>query len=131
MNKILLSISVTALISVLTSLHFTSAFFRGVIQEKSQEERLQVVAFSQFLFEDLDSNDIQSLRKRVNRQMTAALAHPYPENSYKYMYSDACKIHQLVYEYRIDHPEQYKVESPEEIISQRNLEYWSKKDCGA
>ena len=130
MIKILISIIVTAVISSLSAFYFSSSYFRVVIQEQAEEERLQNVAFSQLLSEGIDKGDSQFLRKNVNSMLAASIIHAEPENSYIYMYAEACRIHQMIYEYRARYPEQYRPESQEDTMVQEVLEYWNGKNCG-
>lgn len=129
MIKTLIIIVTIVVVSALTTFYLSSIYFQGVIHEKAEEERLQNLAFVQLLSGFLDRNDTQLLRETVDSNLTASLVQANPENSYNYMYSEACKIHQLIYEYRANHSEQYRLESPEEQMAQKVLEYWQGKDC--
>ena len=129
MFKILVSITITAIVSVLATVYFAGTHFRAVIQERAEEDRLQSVALAQLLLERLDQGDTELLRAEVNSLMTASLAHADPENSYKHIYAAACEVHKVVYEYRATHSGEYISESPEEQMAQDVLQFWSKQDC--
>ena len=131
MNKITctLILVLASLASAFAGVIYSGKYFSNIIGEYEEETRLQTLAYSQSLLENLDAEKYASVRVEIVSAITASIFNMDAGNAYAFKYRDACLLHQIVYEYRNKFPEKYIPESEAEEMVQKILEMWSEKDC--
>ena len=131
MHKITFAIIllISCLASAIAGAMFTSKVFNNIIEENSEEELLQRLAYSQLLIEDLEAERLQSLRENIISDITSSIFHTHPESAYEFKYREACLIHKLIFEYRKEFAERYIPTEELEEGAQKILEMWNEKDC--
>ncbi|WP_045856521.1 hypothetical protein [Teredinibacter purpureus] len=131
MNKILFALTLVLVCVApgIASAVFFGKYFSSMLDERKEETRLQELAYSQLLLENIDAEKYASARERAMSMITASIFTVDPKNAYEFKYRDACLLHQKIYKYREEFPEKYIPGTELEENVQKILEMWSKQDC--
>lgn len=128
-TKIIFLCLTIAVISGFTGAFLSKNIYLGVLEEKTQENHLQNLAFTQLLLEHIDSGQFEQVHSEILRQFNSLVYSAMPTKAFSAKYREACLVHQAIYKYRLANPEKYTSTSSLDEEIKAILKFWSESDC--